>query len=314
VAGGVAGLARRMFTPKPATVRSAVARNARNNAKDSRRREKERLWRAIFGRRKTAKEIKRLKKLYKKRSWWERRAWIRIPVYTVARLWDVLAGVTLFGTAAVVTGSVMWMRSASKVGGVVRSMNRESFAFLALPFEGLGPEIRKLLDLLRTFFRRLFGRDSGHIEAATTSTTPEVIRTSPTSPEGAIDMSHDALAGITTNLQPLIEAVREAGSLGEGERPHALTVMRWHRDAAELIEALAELFGRDAGIAAETLPVSGNAHDITMALAASTRSHAEEFREGADAWAVANGTRADRLLDENQTGEEAWDVSTAPNQ
>ena len=196
------------------------------------------------------------------------------------------------------------MQAAHRVGNRVRAVHRGTFAFLAVPFDGLGADLHRLARVIVARWRPAVTATGG-------ATGPGVLTEKPSNNKGGAVMSGD-LSNVVTNLRPLIDAIQEAGPLGGGDKPHAVVVARWHEDAAELMRVLSERLGRDAGIAAETLPVSGSAHEITHALASATAGYAVEFAEATTAWKAANGTRWERLTSD-EANKESWDHSTRPD-
>lgn len=205
-----------------------------------------------------------------------------------------------------VAGELTWYATAHAghgLGNRVRALNKESVAFLAVPFAGLGTDVRRLIDRVRLRFATVEDVPASTVTATATPKFGPVIS------EGS-SMSDEEFY-CDTNLRPLIEAIRNGSALGDGEKPHALVVMQWHKDLRELYEALGERIAADAEIAANTLPVSGDAHEITVHLGRSAMGHAGEVAEGYEAWKEANGTRVDRLVSDEEN-KELWDWSTRP--
>ena len=283
-----------------------VSKAAAKNRKKNQRKKNRRLYRMVWNRftRRMGRKKKRGDK-GKARRWWQRWLITRLIGHTLraaAQLAKAGRNTALFGVALAAITSAAWMNTAHRVGIRVRAVNAASLRALALPFEGMGVEVRRLVAAIT----------GGLIPYIPPTTTPTVLAepvSTITTPYTGELMS-DGTA--VTNLRPLIEAVREAGVLGGGEKPHAVVVHQWHRDATELMEVLAERLAADAGLAAETLPVSGSAHDITTSLASAVTSYANEFAEGTEAWEQANGTRLERLHND-EANKELWDHSTRPD-
>jgi hypothetical protein len=214
--------------------------------------------------------------------------------------WAVTTLSALLGwTAGVITvGTTAWVRLAHRIGNHVRAFRLSWLTFLAEPFAGLGPDLRRLFALLTGVF------------TPAGATLPAVIPAVPAHETGDTTMSD--LSGVTTNLRPLIDAIRESTPLGGGEAPHAIEVAKWHDDLAELMDALATRLRADADIAAETLPAESGAHEITASLGSSASSFAVEIEEASAAWRAVNGTRFERLTSDDAR-ERQWDHSTRPD-
>lgn len=284
VAGLLSGQRRPQGTTSRATSAAATRKTTAQTARQARRQARRRLW-------------NRATRWH--RAWRARRhvagSRARQALYRGALL---VSGLLTYLAAAIRVGTVAWVRCAHRVGNHVRAFRLASLAFLAIPFEGLGPDLRRLLALLR--------------DALTPAelAEPTVI---PAVPEHEIgDPAMSDLSGVTTNLRPLIDAIRESGPLGGGEAPHAIAVAKWHDDLAELMDALADRVRADAQIAAETLPAESGAHEITATLGDSASAFAGEIEEASAAWRAVNGTRWERLTSEDDR-ERQWDHSTRPD-
>jgi hypothetical protein len=278
----------------------AAHKNSKRNARKKRRKLYRRLWR-MFKRRMAGRPLRQNDR------WWQR--WL------LGRLLDrVGRGVafgyrrgrntSLFLAALASVCSAAWMQSAQRAGIRLLAVRTASIRALAAPFDGLRPELRRLLVAVGVGLRPW-------AYLPTTQFTPPAALVEPAAaPRSTMaDLSN---TNITTNLRPLIEAIREGGPLGGGEAPHALTVYQWHRDLQELMEAVADRVSADSSIAAETLPVSGDAHEITSSFGPATMGMAADIQEGTEAWILANGTRLERLLDD-ETNKHLWDHSTRPD-
>jgi len=235
--------------------------------------------------------------------WWQR--------WFLGRLLDRLGRGTAAGWRAGRNGSLFlaalasvfaaaWMQSAQRAGIRLLAVRAAAGRSLAQPFVGWAAELRRLLQAVTGGLRPYL--------PVTPYTPPALVE-----PAVARTMrSTVSDLNIPTNLRPLIEAIREGGPLGGGEGPHALEVYQWHIDLQELMEAVSERVASDSGIASEFLTVSGNAHEITASFGPAIQGMAAEIQEGTEAWVNANGTRMERLLDD-EANKEAWDHSTRPD-
>jgi hypothetical protein len=293
--GRVAGLtAGRRRAQGAANTSTATNKTARRTAAQAARRARGRTYRRVWDR------STRWRRAHRARAGQHiagggriRRTW-RLLSRAVA----LLSLLVTYVAAAVAVGTTAWVRLAHRTGNRVRAFRLASLAFLAVPFEGLGPDLRRLFALLRGAF------------ASAAAVVPAVIPVAPEHEVGEPAMSD--LSGVTTNLRPLIDAIRESTPLGGGEAPHAIEVAKWHDDLAELMDALAARLRADADIAAETLPAESGAHEITASLGSSASSFAVEIEEASAAWRAVNGTRFERLTSDDAR-ERQWDHSTRPD-
>lgn len=283
----------KLFTRASPAAR-ATRKNAKRNARKKRRKLYRKLWRA-FKRRMAGRPLRSGER------WWHRwrigrgLSWTARGMGFLSRS---LRNLLLFLFALLTISFAAWIDALRRFGDRVGAFSRAAMRALAVPFEGL------TLDLAR-FLHEISGVVHPTDPVTVAPALVEPARTAPRS----MDMSD---LNITTNLRPLIDAVREASRLGGGDAPHALTVYQWHRDLEELTAAMAELVRADSELAAETLPVSGGAHEITTSFGPAFNTLAAAIQEGTEGWVAANGTRIERLLDDERS-KELWDHSTRPD-
>lgn len=272
----------------------ATRKNARRNARKKRRKLYRKLWRA-FKRRMTGRPLRPGDR------WWQRwrlgRGLHRAGV-GFGFLYRWLRNLALFLAALGTISMAAWVDALRRFGRRVGAFGSAAMRALAVPFEGIPLDMARFLHELAALVH-----PSDPITRPPTLVEPA--RTTPRS----FDMSD---LNIKTNLRPLIDAVREAGRLGGGDAPHALTVYQWHKDLEELAAAMAELVRADSELAAETLPVSGGAHEITTSFGPAFNTLAAVIQEGTEGWVAANGTRIERLLDD-ESNKALWDHSTRPD-
>jgi hypothetical protein len=278
----------------------AAHKNSKRNARAKRRKLYRRLWR-MFKRRMAGRPLRANDR------WWQR--WL------LGRLLDrVGRGVafgyrrgrntSLFLAALASVTAAAWMQSAQRAGIRLLAVRTATVRALAVPFDGLGSALRRLLVAVGVGLRPW-----AYLPITQFTPPPALVEPAAAPRSTMADLSN---TNIPTNLRPLIEAIREGGPLGGGEAPHALTVYQWHRDLQELMEAVAERVSADSSIAAETLPVSGDAHEITSSFGPATMGMAADIQEGTEAWVAANGSRIERLLDD-EANKHLWDHSTRPD-
>jgi hypothetical protein len=244
-------------------------------------------------------------------GWWRRWLLGRLMEHAVRgghRAYRSGRNLSLFLAALGTILGAAWMEAARRGGSRLRSVHLHAMRVIAGPFEG---PLREVWRLLTAVGHGLFP----HLSVTGTIPTivsDDTVRRDMSDDEVGTGQLAEATAGIRTNLTPIIEAIREAGTLGGGDTPHALTVAKWHLELQELYEALAERVGPDADLAAETLPVSGGAHEITSAFAPAANEMAASVQEATEGWMSANGTRLARLVNDEHN-KEAWDHSTRPD-
>jgi hypothetical protein len=283
----------KLFSRSSPAVR-ATRKNARRNARKKRRQLYRRLWRS-FKRRMTGRPLRPGDR------WWQR--WrlgrgLHRAGLGLGLLYRSSRNLALFLAALGTISLSAWIDALRRFGNRAGAYSAAAMRSLAAPLEGLTLDVARFLHEI-----------SGVVHPADPITVPpalvEPARTTPRS----FDMSD---VNITTNLRPLIDAVREASRLGGGDAPHALTVYQWHKDLEELAGAMADLVQADSELAAETLPVSGSAHEITTSFGPAFNTLAAVIQEGTEGWVSANGTRIERLLDDEKN-KSLWDHSTRPD-
>lgn len=282
----------KLFTRSSPAAR-ATHKNAKRNARKKRRALYRKLWRS-FKRRMAGRPLRSGER------WWHR--WrIGRGVSRTGRgfglLYRSVRNLLLFLAALWAISIAAWVDALRRLGNRVGAFSSATMRALAVPFEGLTLDVARFLHEI-----------SGVLHPSDPVTVPPAL-VEPARTPRSLDLSD---LNITTNLRPLIDAIREASSLGGGDAPHALTVYQWHRDLEELTAALAERVQADSQLAAETLPVSGGAHEITTSFGPAFNGLAASIQEGTEGWVAANGTRIERLLDD-ESRKELWDHSTRPD-
>lgn len=282
----------KLFTRSSPAAR-ATHKNAKRNARKKRRKMYRRLWRS-FKRRMAGRPLRPGDR------WWHRwrigRGASRAG-YGLRWVSRGLRNLLLFLSALFTISLAAWINALRRFGNRVGAFSGAAMRSLSVPFEGVTLDVARFLHEI-----------SGVVHPIEPHTVPPAL-VEPARTTRSLDLSD---LGITTNLKPLIEAVREAGRLGGGDAPHALTVYQWHVDLQELATAMADLVQADSQLAAETLPVSGGAHEITSSFGPAFNGLAASIQEGTEGWVLANGTRIERLLDD-EANKELWDHTTRPD-
>ncbi|MEU6267512.1 hypothetical protein [Saccharopolyspora shandongensis] len=189
-----------------------------------------------------------------------------------------------------------------RLGNRARALHFDAITALRAPFVGVFADWQRFQQARQARHERELERATGK---KTEKTTANPNGFGGTYQEGTQPM-------IRTNVRDIIESIQNAQRLGRGEQPHAAEVHQWHKDVAELAEALADFLTQDVEVAIETLPPEGAAHDITAAVPDGFKASAEQVAEATYAWEQAQGTKLERLYSDD-VRENAWDRSTMPD-